>query len=400
MAQGRVHAAMPSFALRTFATLSIFASVTTLGACASAPAEEVDAESALRALGANEKVGDIAFGESETVAYSETPLYRALRVSATKGDSIDAWVRGIGLDAKAWIVNAASRTLASNDDADGSTRDAHVRVTASATADYYIVFRDKNGEDGTFSVSLAARATPPVPTTSTTTPPPPVPAPTGLAALPDGTYRIPTTSFINTNAACKERFDIFTVRKTGAGFTVDGAHVTITDPRGTGAVATGRFHGESVYDPCSYCSDSHAVKYTMDGTLTYDGTRLSITASYTGSWTNGKTWSGSIDNTWFGRDEGTLPASVQRATLTLGPRYDGCAGLWTATIVRLADGTRLMSLPDYYGDVPITNGAPAFTSCARRGASLSLHGATVSSYQSLSSTTCSDSAPVPAWFAE
>lgn len=397
----RLPIAGAGIASRTLLFTFFAASLGVLGACSSQPEETEDSEaSALRTLGASEKVGDLAFGETKTVGYTEQPLYRALRVSAASGDVIDAWVRGDGLDAKAWIVNAASRTLTSNDDANASTRDAHVVVTASAAGDYYVVFRDKNGEDGSFTVSLAGRATPPAPPPTTTTPPP-VPPPTGLAGLPDGTYRIPTTSYINTNAACKERFDIFTVKKSGEGFTVDGAHVTITDPRGLGNVASGRFHGESVYDPCSYCSDSRAVKYTMDGTLTYDGTRLSLSASYTGSWATGKSWYGSIDNTWFGRDESTLPAGVQRATLSLGPRYDGCAWLWTATVVRFPDGTRMMSLPDYYGDVDFRSGGPApISSCARRGAGLSLHGATLSTYQSMSSTTCSDSVTVPTWFAE
>lgn len=113
-------------------------------------------DAALRALLPSEIVGDIAFGESKTVSYSETPRYRALHVEAAAGDVIDAWVRGAdGADAVAWIVDRRSRTLASNDDADSSTPSAHVTFAVPKAGTYYVVLRDKSFEEGPFVVTLA-----------------------------------------------------------------------------------------------------------------------------------------------------------------------------------------------------------------------------------------------------
>jgi hypothetical protein len=138
-----------------------------LGACAlagCAPATEDDeivgeSSDALRTLAANERVGDLAFGETKTVAYTPSPLYRALRVEAHAGDKLDVWVRGVGPTdvAVAWIVNARSTTLASGDDADG-TKDAHLVKPITTSGDYWVVFRNKKRAPAGFRVTLAAHA--------------------------------------------------------------------------------------------------------------------------------------------------------------------------------------------------------------------------------------------------
>jgi len=148
---------------------SVFAltatSVLALAACSVAtPGDDpmVDSsESALRALKAEEVVGDLAFGETKTVQYSETPRYRALRVQASAGDTIDAWVRGTrGADAQAWILGSSYATLATNRDASTSTTDAHVVKKVGTTGTYYLVVREANLEDAELTVALAPRAAP------------------------------------------------------------------------------------------------------------------------------------------------------------------------------------------------------------------------------------------------
>lgn len=128
-----------------------------LGCSAAGGEEEVDTtHDELRALQAAEKVGDIAFGEAKDVAYTRSPTYRALHVAARANDTIDAWVRGDGAsDALAWVVNARSTTLASNDDAAG--HDAHVTYRVRTAGDYWIVLRDKDSLAATLHVTLAAR---------------------------------------------------------------------------------------------------------------------------------------------------------------------------------------------------------------------------------------------------
>jgi hypothetical protein len=136
-----------------------------LGGCAAAPdaGDEDVAEStdALRTLAPAEKIGDLAFGETKTVAYAASPLYRALRVQAHAGDKLDVWVRGdsAGADAVAWIVNARGTTLVSGDDSDG-TKDAHVVRAISTTGEYWLVLRNKKRAAASFRVTLAANAGP------------------------------------------------------------------------------------------------------------------------------------------------------------------------------------------------------------------------------------------------
>jgi hypothetical protein len=142
-----------AFTAALFLALPAFA-----GGCSSAGEESYDATSdGLRTLKADEKIGDIAFGATEDVAYTNKPLYRALHVKAVRGDIMDVWVRGDApADAVAWIVNAHSTTLASADDSDG-TKDAHVVYTVKTGGDLYIVLRDKHQKPGEFHVTLAPK---------------------------------------------------------------------------------------------------------------------------------------------------------------------------------------------------------------------------------------------------
>jgi len=84
--------------------------------CSSSTDEEYGStDDELRTLSATEKVGDIAYGQTEDVAYTKTPTYRALHVAAKANETIDAWVKGDAPnDPNAWIVNAKSTTLVSS----------------------------------------------------------------------------------------------------------------------------------------------------------------------------------------------------------------------------------------------------------------------------------------------
>src|SRR5688572_5070075 len=101
-------------------------------------------EAALRPIAASEIVGTIAFGETKEVAYTETPRYRALSFSGSRGDEVDIWVRAThSQDPWVWLVEPSGFTVGSNDDASSETLDAHVRRKLPRTGTYYIAMREK-----------------------------------------------------------------------------------------------------------------------------------------------------------------------------------------------------------------------------------------------------------------
>ncbi|WP_394844794.1 hypothetical protein LZC95_48080 [Pendulispora brunnea] len=121
------------------------------------------AASELRALQDNEKLGSMAYGDTKSVDYTETPLYRAYSFSASANDSIDIWVRGTaGTDAIAWLLGADYQTLASNDNAGSGVKDAHIAYKIATAGTYWIAFREVNQENSTFTVSLSKATTAPV----------------------------------------------------------------------------------------------------------------------------------------------------------------------------------------------------------------------------------------------
>ncbi len=132
-------------------------SAVAIAACSSSAQEPTgSSEDALRVPSAAEIAGDITYGQTQTVAYTEVPSFRAFRLAGKQGDAVDLWVRSTtGGDARAWLVRADGGTLAQNDDADATTSDAHIVATLPRTETYFVVFRDANYEDNTFTVSLA-----------------------------------------------------------------------------------------------------------------------------------------------------------------------------------------------------------------------------------------------------
>ncbi len=165
------------------ASLALVGPTVASGCAASTDPEETTTDDELRALAPGEVVGTIAYGQTlGPLRYTKRPLYRALRFVAERGDKIDISVRSSGGDARAWLTSSTFATIASNDDAAPGRKDAHIEVTATRAGTHYIVWREKNGADASFEVSLAGG-------------PPPTPGPVvtpGFTAAP-GTYTLTGT---------------------------------------------------------------------------------------------------------------------------------------------------------------------------------------------------------------
>lgn len=104
-------------------------------------------------------VGSLDYGQtSSSTTYTKSPRYRAFKFAGNEGDQVDVWVRSMdGGDAVAWVLDNDFHVVASNDDADDTTFDAHVSVKlpANASATHYIVFRDYWTSSAHFTVDLA-----------------------------------------------------------------------------------------------------------------------------------------------------------------------------------------------------------------------------------------------------
>lgn len=103
-------------------------------------------------------LGTIDYGQTTAaIKYTKSPRYRAYKFNGYEGDRIDVWVRSAKGDAVAWILDGSFNVLASNDDADDNTLDAHMFFTlpASEKVTHYLVYRDYSLSTATFSVDLA-----------------------------------------------------------------------------------------------------------------------------------------------------------------------------------------------------------------------------------------------------
>ena len=146
----------------------LFVSLVTVAACVPTKAPVADDFSDL--AGADVKsdsfsyrmkiAGSLAYGETQTVAYTKNPRYRAVKFAGNAGDQLDVWVRSSDGDAVAWVLDNAFHVLASNDDADDTTLDAHLGLTlpASPSATHYVVFRDYQLASSHFTVAVEGAA--------------------------------------------------------------------------------------------------------------------------------------------------------------------------------------------------------------------------------------------------
>src|SRR5262245_60478609 len=100
-------------------------------------------------------VGAIADGETRTVSYTSTPLYRGFTLAGHAGDAVDVTVTSSAGDPVTWLLDEKYKVVAKNDDADDSTTDSHLSASLEADGTYYIVFRDYEKESHRFEVSLS-----------------------------------------------------------------------------------------------------------------------------------------------------------------------------------------------------------------------------------------------------
>jgi hypothetical protein len=90
--------------------------------------------------------------------YTSTPLYRAVTFTAAAGDPVDVWLRSSQGDPVTWILDAAYKVVAKNDDASSATTDSHLAVTLRKAGTFYVVFRDYSYESHYFTVELKGPA--------------------------------------------------------------------------------------------------------------------------------------------------------------------------------------------------------------------------------------------------
>ncbi|MBI5543014.1 MAG: hypothetical protein HY901_03950 [Deltaproteobacteria bacterium] len=100
-------------------------------------------------------LGDIELGQTVSdIAFTCSPLRRAFRfTTTTPNQAIDIWARSTA-DATVWLTKADFTSLEYNDNADASTRDAHIARKLRNPGTYYLVFKEKNCKPATFSVTL------------------------------------------------------------------------------------------------------------------------------------------------------------------------------------------------------------------------------------------------------
>lgn len=124
-----------------------------LPACTAPEGELTEVDSAeLRALGPDEIVGEIHYGEITTVDYTGTPRYRAFWFNGVKGDWINVSVSSSTGDIRAWVT-------------DEQWNEQH-RGAVSAlrkTGKFYIVVREGELQDATLTIKLVKRTPTPTP---------------------------------------------------------------------------------------------------------------------------------------------------------------------------------------------------------------------------------------------
>ncbi len=108
-------------------------------------------------------VGSLDYGQtSDPVKYTSSPTYRAFKFGGAKGDAVEIDVKSHNGDAVTWLLDNSFKVVAKNDDFGGST-DSHIAAklpgnTNPSIITYYIVFRDYDYSNATFTVSLKGPA--------------------------------------------------------------------------------------------------------------------------------------------------------------------------------------------------------------------------------------------------
>ena len=153
-----------------FALIAVSAASLLL-ACSSASTstdkQDVSNESDAIAFAKNWSVlGSLDYGQtSAAFNYTNPPKYRAYKFAGNAGDAVDVWVRSTnGGDSVAWVLDNDLKVVGHNDDASNSTLDSHitVKLPANASITHYVVVRDYNYDNATFTIALKGTPATPV----------------------------------------------------------------------------------------------------------------------------------------------------------------------------------------------------------------------------------------------
>ncbi len=101
-------------------------------------------------------VGGIAYGQTLTVYYKNPPKWYSYGFDGRAGDDLDVRVRSDTGDSMVRILDAHSKVLTANDDADGSF-DSHATLVLVADGKYYVSVRDYNLKPVVLEVTLFAK---------------------------------------------------------------------------------------------------------------------------------------------------------------------------------------------------------------------------------------------------
>ena len=144
----------------TFAS-GIFGVVAAMtAACSSAPSKEpVADEAAALTAPLFRYVGSLdTNGPTRPFGFAPTPTatYAAFKFAGHVGDAVDVKVRSRNGDAVAFVLDNDWKLLASNDDADATTTDAHVTLTLprNASNTHYLLVREYYRAPATFTVDF------------------------------------------------------------------------------------------------------------------------------------------------------------------------------------------------------------------------------------------------------
>ncbi len=124
-----------------------------LGGCR--PAAKAPVHDTFTKMGgkADAAIASLVYGTTSR-AVKTSGDYGWFQFAGNVGDSVEVWVRSSNGDAVAFLLDGNDDVVAANDDADGSTSDAHVTATLPADGTYYIAFREYSYAAATFTVEL------------------------------------------------------------------------------------------------------------------------------------------------------------------------------------------------------------------------------------------------------
>jgi hypothetical protein len=138
---------------------SIALMIVIVAGCSAARVEDDDSaatSSQLRAIAANELLGEIGYGETKEVDYSPTPKYRAYWFRASEGDQVQVQVvTRDATDPVLWLTDESFNVVAMNDNVRATDANAQVVRFLPKTGKYFLVFREMNSSPrAKFSVSV------------------------------------------------------------------------------------------------------------------------------------------------------------------------------------------------------------------------------------------------------